>query len=42
LGLEQEVIDMEGNVGNGEDENLDSKQENLLRDELYGLQYRGR
>jgi hypothetical protein len=42
LGLKQEVIDIEGNIGNGEDEDLDSEQEDLLRDELYGLQYGGR
>jgi hypothetical protein len=41
LGLEQEVIDMKGDVGNGEDEDLDGKQENLARDELCGLQCGG-
>jgi hypothetical protein len=34
LGLEEEVIDVEGDVGDGEDENLNGKQENLARDEL--------
>ena len=34
LGLEEEVIDMEGDVGNSEDKNLDSEQEYLARDEL--------
>jgi hypothetical protein len=42
LGLEQEVIDMKGDVGDGEDENLDSKQEDLARNELCGLQCGGR
>ena len=42
LGLEQEVIDMEGNVGDSEDEDLNGEQENLMRDELYGLQCGGR
>jgi hypothetical protein len=42
LGLEEEVIDMKGDVGNGEEENLDSEQENLARNELCGLQYGGR
>jgi hypothetical protein len=31
LGLEQEVVDMEGDVGDGEDENLDSEQKDLVR-----------
>jgi hypothetical protein len=42
LGLEQEVVDMEGNICNGEEEDLDSKQEDLVRDELCGLQCGGR
>jgi hypothetical protein len=37
LGLEQEVIDVKGDVGNGEDEDLDGEQEDLLRDELCRL-----
>jgi hypothetical protein len=41
LGLEQKVIDVEGNVGNGEDEDLDGEQENLARDKLCGLQCEG-
>jgi hypothetical protein len=41
LGLEQEVIDMEGNVGDGEDKDLDGEQEDLARDELCGLQCGG-
>jgi hypothetical protein len=36
LGLEQEVIDVEGNVGDGEDKDLDSEQEDLARNELHG------
>jgi hypothetical protein len=42
LGLKQEVVDIEGDVGDGEDEDLDSKQKNLARDELCGLQCGGR
>jgi hypothetical protein len=38
LGLEQEVVDVEGDVGDGENEDLDSEQEDLARDELCGLQ----
>jgi hypothetical protein len=38
LGLKEEVIDIEGNVGDGEDEYLDSEQKDLERDELCGLQ----
>ena len=34
LGLEKEVIDLEGDVGDGEEEDLDSEQKNLARDEL--------
>jgi hypothetical protein len=41
LGLEQEVIDMKGDVGDGEDEDLDGKQEDLARDELCRLQCEG-
>jgi hypothetical protein len=41
LGLEQEVVDMEGNVGNGENKDLDGEQEDLVRYELYGLQCEG-
>jgi hypothetical protein len=41
LGLEQEVVDMEGNVSNGEDEDLDGKEEDLVRNELCGLQCGG-
>jgi hypothetical protein len=37
LGLEQEVVDVEANIGNSEDEDLDSEQEDLARDELCGL-----
>jgi hypothetical protein len=37
LGLEQEVVDVEGNIGDSENEDLDSEQENLARDELCGL-----
>jgi hypothetical protein len=40
LGLEEEVIDMEGNVGDSEDEDLDGEQKDLSRNELCGLQYR--
>jgi hypothetical protein len=32
---------VEGNVGDGEDEDLNGEQENLARDELCGLQYGG-
>jgi hypothetical protein len=42
LGLKQEVVDIEGDVGDGEDEDLDSEQKNLARDELCGLQCGGR
>jgi hypothetical protein len=42
LGLEEEVIDMEGNVGDGEDEDLDGEQKDLVRNELCRLQYGGR
>jgi hypothetical protein len=42
LGLEQEVIDMESDVGDGEDEDLDDKQEDSARYELCGLQCGGR
>jgi hypothetical protein len=42
LGLEQEVVDVEGNVGDGEDKNLDGEQEDLVRDELCELQCGGR
>jgi hypothetical protein len=35
LGLEQEVVDIEGNICNGEEEDL-------VRDELCGLQCGGR
>jgi hypothetical protein len=38
LGLEQEVVDVEGDVGNSEDKNLNGEQEDLARDELCGLQ----
>jgi hypothetical protein len=41
LGLEEEVIDMKGDVGDGEDEDLNSEQKNLARNELCGLQCRG-
>jgi hypothetical protein len=37
LGLEQEVVDMKGNVGDSEEEDLDGEQEDLARDELCGL-----
>jgi hypothetical protein len=33
---------MEGDVSDGEDENLNGEQEDLARDELRGLQCRGR
>jgi hypothetical protein len=33
---------MEGNVSNGEDEDLNGEQEDLARDELRGLQCGGR
>jgi hypothetical protein len=42
LGLEEEVIDMEGDIGDGEDEDLDGEQKDLVRDELCGLQCGGR
>jgi hypothetical protein len=42
LGLEQKIIDIEGNEGNSEEKNLDSEQEDLVRDELCGLQCEGR
>jgi hypothetical protein len=32
---------MEGDVGNGEDEDLDGEQENLVRNKLCGLQCEG-
>jgi hypothetical protein len=41
LGLEQEVIDIEGDVGDNKDKNLDGEQEDLVRDELCGLQCGG-
>jgi hypothetical protein len=41
LGLEEEVIDMEGNVGDSEDEDLNGEQKDLLRNELCGLQCGG-
>jgi hypothetical protein len=41
LGLEEEVIDMEGDIGNGEEEDLDGEQENLARNELCRLQCEG-
>jgi hypothetical protein len=31
LGLEQEVVDVEGDIGDSEDENLDGEQEDLAR-----------
>jgi hypothetical protein len=34
LGLEEKVIDMEGDVGDGEDEDLNGEQKDLSRDEL--------
>jgi hypothetical protein len=42
LGLEEEVIDMEGDVGNGEDKVLNGEQKDLARNELCGLQCGGR
>jgi hypothetical protein len=42
LWLEEEVIDVEGDVGDGEDEDLDGEQKDLARDELWGLQCGGR
>jgi hypothetical protein len=41
LGLKKEVIDVEGDVGDGEDEDLNGKQENLARYELCRLQCEG-
>jgi hypothetical protein len=41
LGFEQEVIDVKGDVDDGEDKDLDGEQENLARDELCGLQCGG-
>jgi hypothetical protein len=41
LWLEEEVIDMESNVGNGEDKDLNGEQEDLARYELCGLQCGG-
>jgi hypothetical protein len=41
LGLEQEVIDIEGDVGDGEDKDLDGEQEDLVRNELCRLQCEG-
>jgi hypothetical protein len=37
LGLEQEVVDVKGDVSNGKDEDLDGEQENLARNELCRL-----
>jgi hypothetical protein len=37
LGLEQEVVDIKGNVGNSGDKDLDSKEEDLARYELCRL-----
>jgi hypothetical protein len=37
LGLEQEVIDVEGNIGDSEDKDLDGEQEDLVRYKLCGL-----
>jgi hypothetical protein len=34
LGLEEEVIDMEGDVHDSEDEDLNGEQKDLARDEL--------
>jgi hypothetical protein len=42
LGLEEEVIDMKGDVGDSKDENLDGEQKDLARNELCGLQCGGR
>jgi hypothetical protein len=42
LGLEQKVVDIKGNVGDGEDEDLNGEQEDLARYELCGLQCGGR
>jgi hypothetical protein len=41
LELKQEVIDVEGDVGNSKDKNLDGEQEDLARYELYRLQCEG-
>jgi hypothetical protein len=41
LELEQEVIDVEDNIGNGEDKDLDGEQEDLARYKLCGLQCGG-
>ena len=37
LGLEQKVVNMKGDVGDNEDEDLNGKQEDLVRYELCGL-----
>jgi hypothetical protein len=37
LGLEQEVVDVKGDVGDGEDEDLDGEQKDLARYKLYRL-----
>jgi hypothetical protein len=42
LGLEQKVVNMKGDVGDNEDEDLNGKQEDLVRYELCGLQCGGR
>ena len=42
LRLEEKVIDMEGDVGDGEEEDLNGEQEDLARDELCRLQCGGR
>jgi hypothetical protein len=41
LGLEKEIIDVEGDVGDSKDEDLDGEQEDLVRYELCRLQYEG-
>jgi hypothetical protein len=42
LRLEQKVVDVKGDVDDGENKDLDSEQEDLTRDELCGLQCEGR
>jgi hypothetical protein len=34
LGLEKKVIDLKGDIGNGEKEDLDGEHEDLVRNEL--------
>jgi hypothetical protein len=41
LGLEQEVVNVKGDVCNSEDKDLNSEQEDLARNKLCGLEYGG-